>query len=174
MSEMGELQPTVVRNKRGLSIHGTRITLYDVMDYLHTGLSPEEIQEWLPLTEPQVAAAMEYIATHRAEVDAEYHQVLAKAEENVMRRKVCCLLPATAYRSLGARSAVRGPQGGNLVAELCRHNFMTHDTSSRTPKLALMGEGVEGLSAGQRQSPAINPIPLPGAPELCLGIRRQG
>ncbi len=82
MSETGELQPMVVRNKRGLSINGTRITLYDVMDYLHAGLSPEEIQEWLPLTEQEVAAAVEYIATHRAEVEAEYHQVLAKAEEN--------------------------------------------------------------------------------------------
>ena len=51
MSETGELQPAVVRNKRGLSINGTRITLYDVMDYLQAGLSPEEIQEWLPLTD---------------------------------------------------------------------------------------------------------------------------
>ena len=56
MSETGELQPMVVRNKRGLSINGTRITLYDLMDYLHAGLSPEEIQEWLPLTEQEVAA----------------------------------------------------------------------------------------------------------------------
>src|SRR5437899_2446040 len=82
MNKMGEAQLTVVRNKRGLSINGTRITLYDVMDYLHAGLSPDEIREWLPLTEPQVAAAMEYIATHRAEVEAEYRQVLAKAEAN--------------------------------------------------------------------------------------------
>ena len=82
MSEIGELQPTVVRNERGLSINGTRITLYDLMDYLHAGLSPDEIREWLPLTQQQVAAAMEYIATHQAEVDAEYHQVLARAEEN--------------------------------------------------------------------------------------------
>lgn len=72
----------VVRDKRGLSISGTRITLYDVMDYLQGGLSPEEIQQWLPLTNQQVAAAVEYIATHRAEVEAEYRQVLAQAEEN--------------------------------------------------------------------------------------------
>jgi uncharacterized protein (DUF433 family) len=82
MSETRELQPTVVRNERGLSINGTRITLYDVMDYLRAGLSPEELQEWLPLSEQQVAEAIKYIATHRAEVEAEYHQVLAKAEEN--------------------------------------------------------------------------------------------
>jgi uncharacterized protein (DUF433 family) len=82
MSETRELQPTVVRNKRGLSINGTRITLYDVMGYLRAGLSPEQIQEWLPLSRRQVAEAMEYIASHRAEVEAEYDQVVAKAEEN--------------------------------------------------------------------------------------------
>lgn len=81
MSEIRELQPTVVRNKRGLSIYGTRITLYDV-DYLRAGLSSEEIREWLPLTEQQVADALQYIAAHRAEAEAEYDQVLTKAEEN--------------------------------------------------------------------------------------------
>jgi uncharacterized protein (DUF433 family) len=82
MSETRELQPTVVRNQRGLSINGTRITLYDVMDYLRAGLPLEEICEWLPLSEHQVAEAMQYIATHRVEVEAEYDQVLADAEEN--------------------------------------------------------------------------------------------
>jgi hypothetical protein len=82
MGEIRERGPTVVRNERGLSINGTRITLYDVMDYVRAGLQPEEIREWLPLTEPQVDEVMEYIAAHRAEVEAEYDQVLARAEEN--------------------------------------------------------------------------------------------
>jgi uncharacterized protein (DUF433 family) len=82
MSKSLAVQSTVVRNQRGLSIQGTRITLYDVMDYVRAGLSPEEIREWLPLSEQQVADAMQYIETHRAEVEAEYHQVLAKAEAN--------------------------------------------------------------------------------------------
>ncbi len=71
MSEIRELQPTVVRNKRGLLINGTRITLYDVMDYIRAGLSSEEIQEWLPLTEQQVADAMKDIVTHRAQVEVD-------------------------------------------------------------------------------------------------------
>lgn len=82
MSESLELQPTVVRNKRGLSIHGMRITLYDVMDLVRAGLSPEEIREWLPLTEQQLADAIQYIDTHRTEVEAEYQQILTRAEEN--------------------------------------------------------------------------------------------
>jgi uncharacterized protein (DUF433 family) len=77
-----QLQPTVVRTGRGLTINGTRITLYHLMDHLRAGRSPEEIREWLPLTEQQVADAIEYIEAHRAEVEAEYEQVLKNAAEN--------------------------------------------------------------------------------------------
>ena len=82
MSETCELKPTVVRNSRGLSINGTRITLYRLMDFIRAAQSQEEILEWLPLTEQQVADAMEYIKGHRAEVEAEYDLVLKQAEEN--------------------------------------------------------------------------------------------
>jgi uncharacterized protein (DUF433 family) len=82
MSETTIPQPTVVRTSRGLSIAGTRITLYHVMDYLQAGQSPEVIRESLNLTEQQIADVMTYIEEHRAEVDAEYQQVLRDAEEN--------------------------------------------------------------------------------------------
>ncbi len=82
MSKELKEQPTVVRNGRGLSIRGTRVTLYHLMDYLRAGRSPEEMLEWLPLTEQQIADALEYIAAHRDEVETEYEQVLKNAEEN--------------------------------------------------------------------------------------------
>src|ERR1700730_7883634 len=82
MCERVELQPTVVRTERGLSINGTRITLYHVMDYVCAGRSPEEIQDRLRLTDQQIAGVGESIAAHGGEVDAEYQQVLAQAEEH--------------------------------------------------------------------------------------------
>ena len=72
---------TVVKNSRGLSIAGTRITLYDVMDYLTDDWPPKLIQHWLNLTDKQIADVMDYIETHRAEVEAEYQTVLQYAEE---------------------------------------------------------------------------------------------
>jgi hypothetical protein len=72
---------TVVRTSRGLSIAGTRITLYDVMDYLTADWPPTLIQQWLNLTPVQMADVMAYITKHRAEVEAEYHCVLQQAEE---------------------------------------------------------------------------------------------
>ena len=74
-------QSTVVRTSRGLSIAGTRITLYHIMDYLKADWPPKLIQDRLNLTAKQMADVMEYIETHRAEVEAEYQLVLQQAEE---------------------------------------------------------------------------------------------
>jgi uncharacterized protein (DUF433 family) len=75
-------QPTVVRTSRGLSVAGTRITLYSIMDYVTAGWPPKLIRDWLNLSDQQIADVMAYIDEHRAEVEAEYQQVLQEAEEN--------------------------------------------------------------------------------------------
>jgi len=75
-------QEGIALTERGLTIAGTRITLYDVMDYLASGWSPKLIRDWLPLTEEQLDAALSYIDAHRSEVEAEYETVLQTAQEN--------------------------------------------------------------------------------------------
>ncbi|MCP4109728.1 MAG: DUF433 domain-containing protein [Desulfobacteraceae bacterium] len=72
---------TVVRNDYGLSIAGTRITLYDVMDYVTENWPRELIQYWLNLTDEQMADVMDYIENNHSEVEAEYKIVLQQAEE---------------------------------------------------------------------------------------------
>jgi uncharacterized protein (DUF433 family) len=72
---------TVVRTERGLTIAGTRITLYDVMDYVIAGWPPKLIRDRLELTDRQISDVTAYIADHRAEVEAEYQTVLQDAEE---------------------------------------------------------------------------------------------
>ena len=74
-------QATVIRTERGLTITGTRITLYDVLDYLHAGWPRKLIRDRLDLTEQQVVDALAYIDMHKAEVDAEYQEVCQTAQE---------------------------------------------------------------------------------------------
>lgn len=74
-------QPTIIRTERGLTITGTRITLYDVMDYVTAQYPPKFIRGILNLTDEQVNSALLYIEAHRAEVEAEYQIVLKEAEE---------------------------------------------------------------------------------------------
>lgn len=81
MNEATPPQTTVVRNSLGLAIAGTRITLYDIMDYLSNDWPPKLIQHWFNLTDQQIAEVMAYIEDNRAEVEAEYQQVLQYAEE---------------------------------------------------------------------------------------------
>ena len=81
MPETRDAQPTVVRTSRGLSIAGTRITLYDIMDYVTQDWPPELIQYWFNLTDKQIADVMDYIENNRPDVEAEYQQVLQQAEE---------------------------------------------------------------------------------------------
>jgi uncharacterized protein (DUF433 family) len=74
-------QVAIIRTERGLTISGTRITIYDVMDYVTAQYPPKFIQGLFDLTEEQINAALVYIETHRAEVEAEYQQILQEAEE---------------------------------------------------------------------------------------------
>ncbi len=67
-----KVESAVVRTERGLTISGTRITLYDVMDYLLAEYPSKFKQGLFELTEDQIIAAPDYIETHRLEVEAEY------------------------------------------------------------------------------------------------------
>ena len=81
MTETNTWQPTVVRTPGGLFIADTRITLYDVMDYLAADWPPHLIRQWLDLTEQQLTDVLQYIGVHRDELEAEYQQVLQQTED---------------------------------------------------------------------------------------------
>lgn len=81
MTETNTWQPTVVRTPGGLFIAGTRITLYDVMDYLAADWPPHLIRQWLDLTAQQLTDVLQYIGVHRDELEAEYQQVLQQTED---------------------------------------------------------------------------------------------
>jgi uncharacterized protein (DUF433 family) len=82
MGFVANSQATVVRTERGLSISGSRITLYDVMDYVTAGWPAHVIRDRLQLTENQINEVMVYIETHRAEIEQEYQAALETADEN--------------------------------------------------------------------------------------------
>ena len=75
-------QPSIIRTERGLTIAGTRITLYYFMDYIHAGYPPKLIRHKFHITDEQFEATMSYIEIHRDDVEAEYQMVLRIAQEN--------------------------------------------------------------------------------------------
>jgi uncharacterized protein (DUF433 family) len=81
MVSVSNNEPTIIRTERGLTIAGTRITLYDVMDYLTAEDPPKFIGCLFDLTEDRINAALCYIEENRAEIEAEYQLVLREAKE---------------------------------------------------------------------------------------------
>jgi uncharacterized protein (DUF433 family) len=58
----------VIKRGRGPEIEGTRITVYDVMDYAQQGLHRDRIAALFRLSSRDVQAALDYIDAHRDEV----------------------------------------------------------------------------------------------------------
>lgn len=81
MTSASNKQTSIIRTERGLMIAGTRITLYDVMDYLKAQYPPKLIREKLGLNDEQIHSALAYIETHSIEVEAEYQECLQTAAE---------------------------------------------------------------------------------------------
>jgi uncharacterized protein (DUF433 family) len=71
----------IIRTERGLTIAGTRISIYDVMDYLKVQYPPHLIREKLCLTDEQINTALSYIKENQTQVETEYQEVLQTREE---------------------------------------------------------------------------------------------
>ena len=107
----------------GLTIAGTRITLYDVIDYLKAQYPPKFIRDAFNLTDEQLHAALSYIEVHQTDVEAEYQEVLKTAEETRHyweERKPRSLLPSllpppprSGYEAVRAKLQERRAQRGN-------------------------------------------------------------
>lgn len=65
----------IVDRGDGPKIEGTRISVYAVFEYLEMRRSREWIAVLLGLSSRQVQAAIDYIAEHRADVQAEYQKI---------------------------------------------------------------------------------------------------
>lgn len=73
---------TVVRTSRGLTVKGTRLTLYDIMDAMRENDSLKNIRDLFELTDEEMLDILDYLYLHKEEVEKEYQDVLKSAEDN--------------------------------------------------------------------------------------------
>jgi uncharacterized protein (DUF433 family) len=66
----------IIDRGRGPEIAGTRITVYDILDYHKQGWHHTRIAATLRLSSAQVLAAVRYIEEHKEEVLANYQKIL--------------------------------------------------------------------------------------------------
>ena len=68
----------IVNRGRGPEIAGTRITVYDVLDYLQAGWRYDQIAGLFRLPPDDIQAAIQYIEDHKEAVMTTYQQILAR------------------------------------------------------------------------------------------------
>jgi uncharacterized protein (DUF433 family) len=109
------MQPIIIDRGRGPEIAGTRITVYRIMDYVPDAIPPEEIAQELGLTVPQVQAALDYIATHRHQVEVEYAKIMARIERGnpLWVEEFLAKAPSKIREHLLAHRAATAPGGAS-------------------------------------------------------------
>src|SRR5437773_10890190 len=68
----------IINRGRGPEIAGTRITVYDVMDYRKHGWHRDRIAAQFLLSSDQIQAALDYIAAHEDQVTRDYEKILER------------------------------------------------------------------------------------------------
>lgn len=73
---------TVIRTKRGLTVKGSRLTIYSIMDAIRENNSLKNVRDLYELTDEEMLDILDYIHLHKEEVEKEYQEVLRSADEN--------------------------------------------------------------------------------------------
>jgi uncharacterized protein (DUF433 family) len=68
----------IINRGRGPEIEGTRITVYDVWDYVRQGWHRDRIAALFRLSSRDIQAALDYIDQHHDEVITTYQRICAR------------------------------------------------------------------------------------------------
>jgi uncharacterized protein (DUF433 family) len=105
-----EREPAIIDRGRGPEIAGTRITFFDVMDYLTDGWHRDRIATLFRLSSRHVQVAIDYIESHRAEVEAEYQRIIDRHLNYSYSPEVQAKVDASRQRAEELLKAVRARQ----------------------------------------------------------------
>ena len=81
MTKISHKRSEIILTERGLTISGTRITLYDVIDLLKAAYPPKLVRDKFNLTDEQIDAALSYIKENQTQIEKKYQEVLQTREE---------------------------------------------------------------------------------------------
>ncbi len=74
----GPLPAEIHDRGRGPEIKGTRITVYDILDFILESWHRDQIATWFRLSSDQVQAAIDYFRAHKIEVLKDYVEILER------------------------------------------------------------------------------------------------
>ncbi len=102
----------IINRGRGPEIEGTRITVYDVLDYTRQGWHRDRIAALFRLSSRDIQAALEYIDQHHDEVMASYHRIGARQQEYPYTPDVAVKIAASRQRAHTRLAAIKSSRLG--------------------------------------------------------------
>lgn len=100
------MSAAIIDRGRGPEIHGTRITVYDLLDYIDIDWSDEQIAVLFRLDIEQVRVGRQYIQDHEAEIRADY-QVMLDRDARGNPPEIQALLDAAHLKTLAKLEELR-------------------------------------------------------------------
>ena len=91
----------IINRGRGPEIEGSRITVYDVMDYSQQGWHRDRIAALFRLSSQDIQAVLDYVAAHQEEVTATYHNIRTPHERYPYPPEVKAKIAASRHRAQG-------------------------------------------------------------------------
>jgi uncharacterized protein (DUF433 family) len=97
-----------INRGRGPEIEGTRITVYDVLDYVSQGWHRDRIAALFRLSSRDIQAALDYIDQHHDDVMASYQRICARQQEYPYTPDVAAKMTKLIIENLGFPSVLAG------------------------------------------------------------------
>jgi uncharacterized protein (DUF433 family) len=109
----------IINRGRGPEIEGTRITVYDVLDYVRHGWHRDRIAALFRLSSRDIQAALDYIDEHHDDVRASYERIRARQQAYQYAPDIAAKIAASRQRAqarlaaiISSRSAEEEPRDG--------------------------------------------------------------
>jgi uncharacterized protein (DUF433 family) len=103
----------IINRGRGPEIAGTRITVYDVMDYRKHGWHRDRIAALFRLSSKEIQTALDYFDTHEEDVKTEYEKILDRHRNYKYPPDVQAKVDACRGRAAKRLAEIRAKAKGN-------------------------------------------------------------
>jgi len=108
---------TIINRGRGPAIEGTRITVYDVLDYARQGWHRDRIAALFRLSSRDIQAALDYIQQHQEAVTANYQRIRDRQGNYQYPPEVEAKIAASRQRAQARLAAMKVAHVGEHVEQ---------------------------------------------------------
>ncbi|ETX07320.1 DUF433 domain-containing protein [Candidatus Entotheonella palauensis] len=101
------MRTKIINRGRGPEIEGTRITVYDVLDYAKHGWHRDRTAALFRLSSRDIQAAPDYIQQHKEEVAANYKHILERQKHHTYPPDIEAKIHASRERAKARIAAMK-------------------------------------------------------------------